>query len=286
MTTVTLRTRPSPKAPTGREPAPFVKWAGGKRTLLSELIQRLPRHFGTYHEAFLGGGALFFALRKRIVAARLSDNNLELVIAFNVVKKEPRRLLALLQEHARRHSKEHYYRVRRQQGLQDPLEIAARFIYLNKTCYNGLYRVNSRGEFNVPMGRYRSPSIVDEDNILACHEALQIARIEYRDFESIDPNPGDFVYCDPPYQPLGETASFTKYTSQDFSAQDQIRLRDFALELHARGVHIMISNSDTPFVRSLYADPIFKVATVQAPRFVNCNAAKRGPINELVITTY
>ena len=278
---------PSPsESPSGKGPAPFVKWAGGKRTLLTELIARLPANFGRYFEPFVGGGALFFAIKDRTTNALLSDSNLELVIAYNVMRKDPDRLIAMLEEHTRRHSKDYYYRIRAQHSLQDPIKIAARFIYLNKTCYNGLYRVNKKGNFNVPIGRYAVPSIYDRDNIMACHKALRVARIEYRDFETIDPQTGDFVYCDPPYHPIGETASFTKYTEADFSEQDQTRLRDFALRLHSQGTYVIVSNSDTPLVRQLYDHPVFKVATVQAPRFVNCKPTKRGPIDELVITTY
>ena len=278
---------PSPsESPLDKGPAPFVKWAGGKRTLLTELIARLPADFGRYFEPFVGGGALFFAIKDRTTNALLSDSNLELVITYNVVKKDPDRLIAMLEEHTRRHSKDHYYRIRAQQSPQDPIKIAARFIYLNKTCYNGLYRVNKKGNFNVPMGRYAVPSIYDRDNIMACYKALRVAQIEYRDFETIDPENGDFVYCDPPYHPIGETASFTKYTEADFSEKDQTRLRDFALRLHSQGICVMVSNSDTPLVRQLYDHPVFKVATVQAPRFVNCKPTKRGPIDELVITTY
>jgi DNA adenine methylase len=269
-----------------KEPAPFVKWAGGKRALLSQLIARLPATFGTYFEPFAGGGALFFAANDRITEAVLSDSNLELVITYNVIRRDPEELIGLLEEHTRSHNHDYYYRVRRQQGLQDPIKIAARFIYLNKTCYNGLYRVNKNGHFNVPIGRYAEPSVYDRDNILACHKALLNARIEYRDFETIPARTGDFVYCDPPYQPVAETASFTKYTSADFSETDQRRLRDFALKLHDCGVYVMMSNSDTLFVRRLYEHPAFKISTVQAPRFVNCKPDKRGAVNELVITTY
>ena len=269
-----------------REPTPFVKWAGGKRALVNELIARLPSTFATYIEPFAGGAALFFTAQDRIEKALLCDSNLELVVAYNVVKREPERLLVLLAEHARLHTAQYYYRIRRQRDIQDPVRMAARFIYLNKTCYNGLYRVNKSGQFNVPIGRYNAPSIYDPDNIMACHQALQKTRIEYRDFETIRTEAGDFVYCDPPYHPIANTASFTKYTSEDFSEGDQIRLRDFALRLHGAGVHVMISNSDTPLVRHLYSHPAFRLSTVQAPRLVNSKASKRGLIDELLITTY
>jgi len=265
---------------------PFVKWAGGKRALLGQLVARLPATFEGYFEPFVGGGALFFAVQQRTTDALLCDSNLELVITYNVIRRDPKRLIALLEEHTRSHCHDYYYRVRRQQGIQDPVRIAARFIYLNKTCYNGLYRVNKGGRFNVPIGRYSVPSIYDPENIMACHRALQNARIEYRDFETMNAQTGDFVYCDPPYQPVDDTASFTKYTSADFSEKDHARLRDFALRLHDRGVYVMVSNSDTPLVHEFYGHSPFRIATVQAPRFVNCKPTRRGPINELVITTY
>ncbi len=249
-------------------------------------MARLPATFGSYFEPFLGGGALFFATADRIGNGLLSDCNLDLVTTYNVIRKDPDNLIGQLEEHARRHSRNYYYRIRGQHHLQDPIKIAARFIYLNKTCYNGLYRVNRSGQFNVPMGRYAAPNIYDADNIMACHEALQVARIEYRDFEGIDAQAGDFVYCDPPYQPIGDTASFTQYTRADFSEEDQTRLRDYALRLHTQGVYVMVSNSDTAFIRELYSHSVFRMATVQAPRFVNCKPTMRGPIDELVITTY
>ena len=229
---------------------------------------------------------LFFAIRRRISCALLSDSNFELVVTYNVIKKEPEKLISQLEEHVRLHSHDYYYRVRRQRLPQDPIKTAARFIYLNKTCYNGLYRVNKSGHFNVPMGRYSAPSVYDRDNILACHAALQNAKIEYRDFQTVVAQAGDFVYCDPPYHPIDQTSSFTKYTSSDFSQEDQVRLKDYVLGLHHTGAFVMVSNSDTPLVRELYSHPAFRVATVQAPRLVNCKAGKRGPINELLITTY
>ena len=278
---------PLPPSPLPKkDPTPFIKWAGGKRALLPQLVARLPQSFGKYFEPFVGGGALFFAIRDRINDALLSDRNLELVTAYNVIRKDPEKLIALLAEHTRLHSQSYFYRIRRQQGIQDPIKIAARFIYLNKTCYNGLYRVNKSGQFNVPIGRYATPSVYDPDNIMACHKALETVQVEYRDFDTIDAHAEDFVYCDPPYHPVGETASFTKYTSADFSEQDQTRLRDYALRLHRQGAYVMVSNSDTPFIRNLYQHPVFNIATVQAPRFVNCKPAKRGLIRELVITTY
>ncbi len=281
--------RVNPNATKGEPPtepgkaAPFIKWAGGKRSIIDELVRRLPAKFKGYWEPFVGGGALFFELHARFTAATLSDSNFALAITYNAVKKTPDALIAKLEEHARKSSEDHFYKVRAQQALGDPIEIAARFIYLNKTCFNGLYRVNKAGEFNVPWGRYSNPDVVTRENILACSTALQKARIEYRDFDTIQPQEGDFVYCDPPYHLATST---TKYTKVDFSEKDQERLRDFALKLHRRGVNVMLSNSDTPFIRGLYAGSTWRLAEVQAPRMINCKPEGRGNVGELLITNY
>ena len=264
---------------------PFVKWAGGKRSIVDKLVSRLPRAFNGYWEPFVGGGALFFALHTRLSAVVLSDTNLDLGITYNAVKVDPYGLTAKLQEHASKHGETYYYKVRRQHSLQDPIEVAARFIYLNKTCYNGLYRVNKSGAFNVPIGRYANPEIVQRENILLCSAALQKARVEYREFDTITPAAGDFVYCDPPYHPVSST-SFTKYTKLEFGENEQVRLRDFALRLHEQGVKVMLSNSDTPLIRSLYIGAMWHLSPVQVPRFVNSKPEGRGGVGELIITTY
>lgn len=266
------------------DPQPFVKWVGGKRSLLSEIHARLPRKFGNYYEPFVGGGAVFFSLSDRLERAFLSDHNLELVITYNVIKREPENLIRQLKEHARDHGKEYYYHVR-SLPEEDPVKKAARFIYLNKTCYNGLYRVNRAGKFNTPMGSYKNPNIVQEETILACHRALQKAEISWYDFEKIEPERGDFVYIDPPYHPTDEV-SFTEYTKNNFTEKDQERLRDFAVKLHKAGVQVMLSNSSTQFVRDLYKNRFFQHHAVQAPRFVNCKPDRRGAVDELIITNY
>jgi len=263
---------------------PFVKWAGGKRGIIGELASRLPAS-GEYWEPFVGGGALFFEIHPHLKAAHLSDSNLDLTIVYNAVQRDPEGLIAKLEIHAKRHNKTYYYKVRDQHSLQDPIDVAARFLYLNKTCYNGLWRVNKKGEFNVPIGSYVTPEIVHRDNIMLCSAALQKADIEYREFDTINPAPGDFVYCDPPYHPVSST-SFTKYTKLEFGENEQARLCDFALRLHKQGVKVMLSNSDTPLIRSLYSGTVWQVATVQAPRNVNCKPDGRGAVSELIITNY
>jgi DNA adenine methylase len=266
---------------------PFVKWVGGKRTLINMLIQKMPETFGNYYEPFVGGGALFFELARRgwLSKAHLSDINRDLILTYQAIKHDPTALIEKLKEHTKNHSDEYYYKVRAQHHLDDPVDIAARFIYLNKTGYNGLYRVNSKGEFNVPAGRYKNPGIVQEENIWACHQALQKAEIRCEQFDTIMPQRGDFIYLDPPYHPIDEN-SFTKYSHHDFTKQDQVRLRDFVIKLHNHGIKVMLSNSDTPFIKNLYSNVAFQITTVQAPRFVNCKPNQRNPVNELLITNY
>nr|WP_320160897.1 DNA adenine methylase [uncultured Methanoregula sp.] len=269
----------------GNQPAPFVKWVGGKRCLIKELKSHLPEKIGTYYEPFVGGGALFFSLSKDLKNANLSDSNLDLMITYRAIQKEPDKLIALLKKHKQNHSKEYYYNTRKRHDIKNPLDLAARLIYLNRTCYNGLFRVNKSGEFNVPMGTYKNPTIVNEENIWACHEALKNVKIERRPFETIRPKSGDFVYFDPPYHPTDDI-SFTSYTHSDFTEKDQVILRDFAVQLHKKGVKIMLSNSHTPFIRDIFKSSIFNIHIVTAPRFVNCKKDKRNPVEEVVITNY
>ncbi len=269
----------------GHGASPFVKWAGGKRSIINELIKRLPETLENYYEPFMGGAALFYKIQSRINRAYLSDINFDLVITSKVVQKAPEALITRLEEHTRKDSDDYYYKIRAQHELQNPIDIAARFIYLNKTCFNGLYRVNKKGEFNVPRGSSKKPNIVQRENILAGSQVFQKANIEYHEFDTIRPLPKDFVYFDPPYHPSDST-SFTKYTKLDFSEKDQQRLCDFAVQLNKTGVKVMLSNSDTPFIRNLYSANIWHIDTIQAPRMVNCKVNGRGAVNELLITNY
>lgn len=264
---------------------PFVKWAGGKRSIIGELVARLPKEFKNYFEPFAGGGALFFELYERLTAAYLSDINSDLILTYNAIKKDPERLIQLLNKHAEKHSESYYYKIRSQDKSKDPVEIAARFLYLNKTCYNGLYRVNKKGKFNVPIGSYKNPNIVAQDNIWACHAALQKANAHFRSFDKISPSKGDFVYFDPPYHPTDDT-NFTSYTRLNFTEHDQVRLRDFALELHKHGVKVMLSNSNAKLINELYKSKPFHLHIVHAPRFVNCKPNGRSNVEEVLITTY
>lgn len=265
--------------------APFIKWVGGKRSIISEILPRVPAKIKNYFEPFMGGSALFYELADKIEHAYLSDINLDLVITYSVVKKDVHKLIELLKVHQKKHSEEYYYKIRSQHSLKDPIEVAARFIYLNKTCFNGLYRVNKSGEFNVPIGSYTNPDICSEKRLLLCHKAFKKATINYKDFTDIKPVAGDFVYFDPPYHPTSDT-SFTDYAKDGFTEKDQSRLRDFALELHRAGVKVMLSNSNTDYIRDLYKSKAFKIGIVHAPRNVNCKPGKRGAVEEVLITNY
>lgn len=273
------------EATNGKKACPFVKWVGGKRSIVSELVKRMPKDFNDYYEAFVGGGALFFETVETINKAYLSDKNLDLILCYAVIKKNPSKLIELLKKHKQKHNEEYYYKIRFQHELQDPIEIAARFIYLNKTCYNGLYRVNKKGEFNVPVGKYANPNIMDEENLNKCTAVLQKADIKHKDFTDIEAKKGDFVYFDPPYHPTTET-SFTNYTHSDFTEKDQERLRDFIEVLHKRGVFVMLSNSDTQYIKELYKKSYFNIDIIEAPRYVNCKPTKRNVVKEVLITNY
>jgi DNA adenine methylase len=262
---------------------PFVKWAGGKRSIVNELVSRMPKEYGSYWEPFVGGGALFFELLPP--KAFLSDMNFNLVLAYNAIKKDLPKLIEELRKHSVCHSEEYYYKVRERHRIQDPIERAARFIYLNRTCYNGLYRVNRKDEFNVPIGSYVNPDIVREESLIACNKALQGVSIEYKSFLDITPVKGDFAYFDPPYHPINDT-SFTKYSQADFTEKEQIELAEFAMKLHKAGVKIMLSNSNTKFIRDLYKASAFTIAIVNAPRVVNCKPNGRNSVEEVLITNY
>jgi len=217
----------------------------------------------------------------------LSDANQRLVRTYRAVRDEPRRLVERLQEHAAKHSKDSFYAVRAldPDAFVDDVEVAAWFIYLNKTAFNGLYRVNRKGGFNVPMGKYARPNICDEASILSASAALQGAEIHHEGFESVldRAEPGDVVYFDPPYVPASKTASFTDYTRDGFTLDDQAKLRDVAAELKMRGLRVILSNSDAPVVRDLYRSG-FDLRVVQCGRSINSKASKRGRVGELIIT--
>jgi DNA adenine methylase len=260
---------------------PFVKWAGGKRQLLPELRRHVPERFGRYFEPFVGGGALFFELRPS--AARLTDVNARLIRTYSGVRNDVERVIGLLESYP--HDERFFYELRdRDVDLGTDAEVAAWFIYLNKVGFNGLYRVNRKNRFNVPFGRHKNPTICDAATLRACSAALQRAELSVADFaDSVaDAGPGDLVYFDPPYVPLSVTSNFTSYTSDGFGPEAHKRLRDLALQLKERGVHVILSNSSADFVRDLYR-PSFTTTEVLATRLVNSKVTRRGAITELVI---
>ncbi len=270
--------------PSDFEAKPFVKWVGGKRQLLPSILKYVPPALAdraVYHEPFVGGGAVFFHRQPR--RAILTDSNERLIRTYRGIKQDVEGVIRLLRSYP--HDKRFYLELRARviDGASD-VEIAAWFIYLNRTGYNGLYRVNSKNGFNVPFGDYKNPTICDPENLRACSRALKGARIEKRDFEKVleRAKPGDFVYFDPPYIPLTATSKFTDYTSEGFSDADQVRLRDVALELKRRRVSVLLSNSSAPRVYDLYQDR-FECVEVDARRSVNCKPNGRGRIPELLI---
>ena len=263
---------------------PVLKWVGGKGRLLPELLARLPQTFEAYHEPFVGGGALFFALAGagRLERVYLSDANAALIDVYLALRDDVEGVIAALQPH--RYERDHYYHVRAQRpdDLSLP-ERAARIIYLNKTCYNGLYRENRAGQFNVPFGRYKNPTICDEPNLRAVSAVLQGVDIARRRFDSVlgYAKKGDFVYFDPPYQPLTSTSNFTSYTKDQFGMEQQCHLAEVFKQLVKRGCYVLLSNSDSELVRNLYRD--YQQVEIQAPRFINSKSAGRSSIAELLI---
>ncbi|MBW4641808.1 MAG: DNA adenine methylase [Goleter apudmare HA4340-LM2] len=267
-------------------PRPFLKWAGGKSRLIQQYIPHLPKNYKTYYEPFIGGGAVFFYLQPP--AAALTDINAELITTYRCVRDQVEEVICLLREHKVRHNRDYYYAVRANSGNTE-LEQAARLIYLNRTCFNGLYRVNSKGQFNVPLGRYENPNICQEDSLRAASAALASTDIRQADFIDVlnyATSSDDFVFCDPPYHPISNTSYFTSYSQNSFNEKDQERLRNTCAELANRGVKVMISNSDCELIRNLYQQINFKIYPIAAARSINSNTKKRGIIYELLITSY
>ncbi len=267
-----------------RKAAPILKWAGGKRQLLTELLARVPESFKAYHEFFFGGGALFFELynQGRIKKAYLSDLNPKLINVYKVVKERPEELMEELKSPKYKNEAKAFYEIRALKP-EDAVEQAAGFIYLNKTAYNGLYRENAKGEFNVPFGKYKNPRILDEEGILAASEAFSMAELLCGDFSRISKygKAKDFAYFDPPYHPLSKTASFTAYTSEVFGPEEQKRLRRIYDQLKRKRVKVLLSNSCTDYIKELYADE--RADIVPAKRIICCKVAGRGPVNEILV---
>ncbi len=272
-------------------PRPFLKWAGGKTQLLSQFqaLYPQPRSIRRYIEPFVGSGAVFFRIRS-LTGPRevlLADSNEELINVYVAVRDHVEEVIEALRRHKALHSKEHYYKVRAQNpGRMSSTARAGRLIYLNKTCFNGLYRVNSKGGFNVPMGRYQDPPILDAENLRAAGRALKRVRLKTAHFrETLDAaRKGDFIYFDPPYHPLSKTSFFTSYTQGAFTSSDQEDLAEVYSILAGRGCRVMLSNSDCPFIRSLYGG--FDIRSVSARRNINSKAEKRGRIGEVIVLNY
>ncbi|WP_434325345.1 Dam family site-specific DNA-(adenine-N6)-methyltransferase [Mycoplasma capricolum] len=268
-----------------------VKWVGGKKQIQDTIINLIPKQFNNYIEPFLGGAAILFALQPK--NAIINDLNEELINVYNVIKTDPLKLIQSLEKHKKNHNEEYFYKIRnldrtKQYNKLSDIKKAARVIYLNKTCFNGLYRVNKDGYFNTPFGKYKNPSISNNQNILNVSKYLnenniQILNKDYKEVLELA-KPGDFIYLDPPYMPISESSSFTSYTQDGFDVQQQIELKEQCDLLTKKGIKFLLSNSDCKFIRELYKD--YEILIVKAKRAINSKANKRGYINELLISNY
>ncbi|MDC0172021.1 DNA adenine methylase [Candidatus Nitrosopelagicus sp.] len=276
------------------EPKPFVKWVGGKRQLMQVLEDNFPKQFGTYHEPFLGGGAVMFNLlsKEAKLPCNVSDFNSDLILAYVTIRDKLRKLIESLENHSNNYHKdssEYYYEVRKQEPKQQ-IEKVSRLIFLNRTCFNGLYRVNKKGQFNVPLGRYTNPNIVNKENLTAVSKILQSEKIKIscRGFETVldDAKKGDLIYFDPPYQPISSTANFTSYTHRDFTEKDLERLADLANQLNSKGCHVLLSNSNSKIVKDSFSEKHWSISEINANRAINSNAQKRTGHKEIIIKNY
>ncbi|CIN46850.1 DNA adenine methylase [Streptococcus pneumoniae] len=270
---------------------PFTKWTGGKRQLLPVIRELMPKTYNRYFEPFVGGGALFFDLAPK--DAVINDFNAELINCYQQIKDNPQELIEILKVHQEYNSKEYYLDLRSADrderiDMMSEVQRAARILYMLRVNFNGLYRVNSKNQFNVPYGRYKNPKIVDEELISAISVYLNNNQLEIKvgDFEKaiVDVRTGDFVYFDPPYIPLSETSAFTSYTHEGFSLADQVRLRDAFKRLSDTGAYVMLSNSSSALVEELYKD--FNIHYVEATRTNGAKSSSRGKISEIIVTNY
>ncbi|WP_409973208.1 DNA adenine methylase [Bacillus sp. Bva_UNVM-123] len=268
---------------------PFLKWAGGKRQLLPEIRKYIPTKINTYYEPFIGAGAVLFDIQPE--KAVINDINIELVNVYQVIKSNADELIEDLKKHE--NDKEYFYEIRNLDRTPaymelSPIERASRIIYLNKTCFNGLFRVNSKGQFNVPFGKYKNPQIVNEHVIRAVHSYLSTNDVQIlnTDFEKVveGAKEGDFIYLDPPYDPVSSTSSFTSYSLDGFNREDQQRLKNLFVELDRRGCNVLLSNSATDFIKELYED--YHIEIVSASRHINAKASGRGKIDEVLVMNY
>lgn len=282
---------PAVAQPALEPPAPFVRWVGGKTAILPMLLAHVPKKFGVYYEPFVGGGALFFALAAQRPGLRavISDANLRLVRTYRGVRDAVETVIAGLEECTRLHTKDFYYQMRDIDidAVPDDADVAACFLYLNRTCFNGLYRVNADGKMNTPIGKTSSgapPVICQAERLRACSAALQSVEIEHGDALEVAnrAKPGDFIYADPPYIPLSKTSDFTSYTAEKFGPDEQEALRNLAVNLKAGGVHVLLSNSSAPEVAELYGR-YFKLEPVTRRGTVSSKIRARGAVTEMLI---
>ncbi|MDG1990609.1 MAG: Dam family site-specific DNA-(adenine-N6)-methyltransferase [Dehalococcoidia bacterium] len=276
---------------------PFIKWAGGKSSILNQLIDNLPEQFNNYHEPMLGGGALLLNNMQNDVTNRkyfASDLNEELIQTYNVVKSSLGPLIMKLRKIEKEYlnsslidREQLFYKIRAQR-LQNPISIAARFIFLNKTCFNGLYRVNKSNQFNVPHGKYKMPKILDVSNLQNISQILQKLHLRQHNINKgyKFAKSNDFVYFDPPFYPISKTADFTSYTTDKFSHDAQLKLKWIVDDLTNRKVYVMLSNSDHPWILGAYQSSAYMIKEVEARRSLSSNVLSRGKINELIITNY
>lgn len=271
------------------EISPFLKWAGGKRQLLPEIKKYIPDNINTYYEPFIGAGAVFLDLQPS--KAVINDINYELINCYKVIRDKPEELVLELSKF--KNTEEDFYRIRSWDREKDykkrsDVEKAARTIYLNKTCFNGLYRVNSKGFFNVPYGKYKNPTFINKENIDNLSKYLKSANVTLlnKDFEEVlkDVGKGDFVYFDPPYFPLNKTSSFTNYSKDGFTEKDQVRLKEKIDELTDKGVLCLVSNSCCDFIKDLYKK--YKIIEISAKRNINSEGSKRQPVKEVLIKNF
>ena len=261
---------------------------------MQDLENNFPKQFTTYHEPFLGGGAVMFNLltKKPQLSCNVSDFNSDLILAYVTIRDKLEKLIESLENHSKNYHKnstEYYYEVRKQEPKQQ-IEKVSRLLFLNKTCFNGLYRVNKKGQFNVPLGRYTNPNIVNKENLTAVSKILQSKKIKIscRDFEAVlgDAKKGDLVYFDPPYQPVSSTANFTSYTHRDFTEDDLERLANLGDKLHSRGCHVLLSNSNSKTVKDFFSKKHWKISSINVNRAINSNAQKRTGHKEIIIKNY
>lgn len=272
------------------EARPFLQWVGGKRNMIQQYKKYFPADYNTYYEPFVGGGAVFFSLLPS--NAIITDSNQELIETYKAIRDSPEEVISLLEELKKKHSKELYMAIRELDRIYDLffefslVEIASRMIYLNQTCFNAVYRVNKKSQFNVPIGSSLNRLICDKNAIIIASKILKKAKIICADFEEalLGHNENDFIYLDPPYEPVSKYSDFTRYTKEKFYQDDQLRLKNIFDKLTKAGCKVMLSNSDCEYIRDLYKE--YNIIYVTSLRTLNCKKDRRGQVSELLITNY